>query len=459
MNSLQISLKCSLLPFLNDILDVVRAYQPYVEIIQDSEDIFVIETQEDDFTYSYSISFKNYEDDFSFKKGENILNDKRNFKKIIKNSIYNILKNELNFGLPYGSLTGVRPTIVGRKASNVDEISNYLIEEYDVSKYRAKLLQEIIFNQNKIYELEQKNICLYINIPFCPSRCSYCSFISNEINKVKSLINPYVEVLEQQIDEFLELYIKQNLILKSIYVGGGTPSCIELFLIEKIISKISGFNCEFTFEAGRSETITKELLALLQKNNVNRISINPQSFSIKTLSQVNRNSSIEKIYEAFELAKQYEFCINSDLIIGLDGEMENDILNSIKKLVALNPENITIHSLSIKKGSKMFEKGNKKPIYGLENFLINCYNYLKANSYVPYYLYRQKNTLDNLENIGFSKIGKECIYNILNMEDICSIYAVGAGAISKLVDVNTNYIERKSYPKDIKQFLKFFNKL
>ncbi|HHX48937.1 MAG TPA: coproporphyrinogen dehydrogenase HemZ [Clostridiales bacterium] len=459
MKSLQLSLKCILLPFLNDVLEIFKAYKPYIEIVEDASDIFFIETYENSSSYGYKLIFKTYNDIFNLKKSTDILDDKRKFKKKLKTTIYNILKNETKIELPYGSLTGVRPTIVAKRASDLNNINFYLTTEYGVSSHRAKLLEEIIINQKNIYELNQKNICLYINIPFCPSRCSYCSFLSNEISKVRQFIDIYVDILEKQIDEFLEIYVKNKLILKSIYIGGGTPSCIDLNLIEKIISKISGFNCEFTFEAGRAETIKTELLDLLEKNNVNRISINPQTFSKETLLKINRNTSIEQIYEAFNLAKKYNFSINSDLIIGLNYERENEIFNSIKELVKISPDNITIHSLSIKKGSTIANKGQEKAIIGLGDFMIDCYNYLKLNNYFPYYLYRQKNTLDNLENIGFSKKGKECIYNVLNMEDICSIYAIGAGAISKFVNLENNSIERKSYPKDIKQFLKLFDKI
>lgn len=457
MNVFNFSLSLNLEPFLNDITDLIRAFEPYIVVDDNSPNNLKIDSIDNNDKYICIVSFNGNQKKLSLKKTNNILDDKRKFKKNIKNHIYILLKDITNISLPYGSLTGVRPTIVARQSKDLSIASKFLAEEYYVSKSRADLLQDIINNQKNIYEKKQENACLYINIPFCPSRCTYCTFLSNEISLVKDSIPIYVDILLKQIDEKKRLIENNKAKLKSIYIGGGTPSCIDTKLLSKILSRLAEYNCEFTFEAGRAETIKEDLLKLLQDNNVNRISINPQTFSEETLKLINRKTSIEQITDAFSLAKKYNLKINSDLIVGLDRESQFTIFNSLKKLIDLNPDNITLHSLSIKRGSKLFENGARKPIQGLEGFLIDCYDYLKGNGYIPYYLYRLKNSLDNSENIGFSKYNSRCIYNILNMEDASTIYAAGAGAIEKRVDLLNHKIDRISYPKNINQYIKKFS--
>lgn len=452
MNPNIIKLIVTVPSFLRDIEDIIRAFSPHIVI--DNTKGSVLEIQVvfvDSNHYLFSIFFEG-------KKLEEIihvpelsdLDKKRYLKREVKNKFYNYISNYIGITLPYGSLTGVRPTNVYRQLG--DDAIEKLTNDFGVNRDRANLISAVVENQKDIYLRDSSNICIYINIPACPSRCKYCSFSSNSIANVSHLMPRYVDIVCKQIRDIKE-YIRLNrCVVKSIYIGGGTPTCIELPLLEKILLELD-YKCEFTVEAGRADTISIQLLDLLADNHVTRVSINPQTFSQRTLKNLNRNTSLESIYNAFNMVKKYNFIVNADLILGLEDESTDIMTDSLTQLINLNPDNITIHSLSIKKGSHLYNKCSNRPVLKMDNYSLSLYYMLKKFQYLPYYMYRQKNTADNLENIGFAKKGKECIYNVLHMEDVCTILSCGAGGITKIVNLENNYIERQSHPKDFNQFL------
>jgi oxygen-independent coproporphyrinogen-3 oxidase len=258
----------------------------------------------------------------------------------------------------------------------------------------------------------------------------------------------------------MEIELKRNILenyeIGSIYVGGGTPTCIPDCLLDKLLKHLSEFanNIEFTVEAGRPDSISLKNLNIMANNKVSRISINPQTFNEDTLIKIGRNHNVDSIYEAYELSRLFSFCINMDLIAGLPDEHEKDFISSLNKTIALSPDNITVHSLSIKRGSIFMEEANKKDVSGVVTKMVDySQSTLVENGYIPYYLYRQKNTFDNLENVGYCKPGKQCRYNINYMEETNTVLGLGAGAMTKFVFNKENRIERVRNKKNIELYM------
>lgn len=372
----------------------------------------------------------------------------------VKKSIYKAVENIKHINVPWGILTGIRPSKIvhylKEKGIDKDEIINILIEEYLLDIKKAYLLFEITETQKRyIYPINKDNYSLYISIPFCPSRCVYCSFPSYLADKWSYLIDSYTNSLIEEIKEMASFM--NGKILKTIYIGGGTPTAIPTENLEKIIKSIYKYFdttniLEFTVEAGRVDTINKEVLKMLKINKVDRISINPQTMNNRTLKLMNRTHTKEEIEEIFNLANDIDFCsINMDLIIGLPKEDEEDIKNTMEIIKRLNPDNLTVHTLTIKKSSKLNKELEKYDISkeeNLENMLDITKEYSEQMNMKPYYIYRQKQILGNFENIGYAKNGKECIYNILMMEEKQTVIGLGAGSVSKIFNSSTNKINR-----------------
>jgi oxygen-independent coproporphyrinogen-3 oxidase len=280
---------------------------------------------------------------------------------------------------------------------------------------------------------------LYIGIPFCPSRCSYCSFTSF-IGCKKDKIDEYIETLVYETEETIKMALNKGLILNTVYIGGGTPSILDEIQINKIFNSISKYYDlskinEVTFEAGRPDTLTEEKLICLKKNNVSRISINPQTMNEITLQTIKRSHSAEDIIKKYDLAKKIGFqCINMDVILGLPGEDEKDVEKTIRKIIKLKPENITVHALAYKKKSELTRESQERlkdyDLVGKMHEIIN--KECQAAGYKPYYIYRQKNIKGNSDNIGFTLTGKESIYNMIIIEELETILACGLGASSKI---------------------------
>jgi len=359
--------------------------------------------------------------------------------------------------LPWGSLTGIRPTklyyeLIKECDGDYMKAMNVLVDTFKVTKQKALLVKEIIKNQNNIIKNDNL-VDLYINIPFCPSKCYYCSFISAPIDKCRDQLEPYLDALIKEIHATKELILRKNYIVKSIYIGGGTPTILSAEQLDKLLSCIEYQVSEFTVECGRPDTITKEKLDVLNNHGVTRISINPQSFCNKTLKEIGRNHTSQDILNSYKLALNYNFSINMDLIAGLGNETLTTFKRSLRRAIECYPDNITIHTLSIKRGSELkTEGGNTSNEDAVSKMIEYSYPTLLDAGYKPYYMYKQKNMLGNLENIGYFR-DKPSIFNIDSMEEFASIIACGANAISKRYYSLNNKIERFANLKNITEYI------
>ena len=359
--------------------------------------------------------------------------------------------------LPWGSLTGIRPTklyyeLIKEHDGDYMKAMNELIDDFKVTLPKAQLVKEIIKNQNNIIKNDSL-VDLYVNIPFCPSKCYYCSFISASIDKCQDLVEPYLDALIKEITETKKLITNKGYIVKSIYIGGGTPTILTAEQLDRLISAINYNVSEFTVECGRPDTITQEKLDVLSKHGVTRISINPQTFCNKTLKEIGRNHTSKDILDAYKLALNYNFSINMDLIAGLGTETLITFKKSLNKAIECSPDNITVHTLSIKRGSELkTDGGNTSSEGNVQKMIEYSYPTLIKAGYKPYYMYKQKNMLGNLENIGYFK-DKVSIFNIDSMEEFASIIACGANAISKRYYSIDNKIERFANLKNINEYI------
>lgn len=354
----------------------------------------------------------------------------------------------LGYRPSWGMLTGVRPTKVAMEmllnTNNKAKVKKALNTDYFVIPKKAALVTDIARREQKLIgDPDLRDCSVYISIPFCPSRCSYCSFVSYTTPKLLSLIPAYLDKLCEDLSAVLDTVRERGLNLKTIYIGGGTPTILTADqlrrLLSLICSKVDVSTLEeFTLEGGRPDTITAEKLAVAREHGVTRISVNPQSLNEQVIRTIGRSHSADDFYRAFEIAKSSGIkCINTDLIAGLPGDNFKYFSATLDKIVALEPENITVHTFCVKKAADILAQNQK--IYSIRGGDVGkCVDYsqLRAQSagYLPYYMYRQKNTVGNFENVGFALEGTEGLYNIYMMEEVHSILAVGAGAVTKLVE-------------------------
>lgn len=386
-------------------------------------------------------------------------------KRYAKLDLYALLSERFKKELPWGSLTGIRPTRLAygelEKGRDFGELYNLL----KVSGENTELVRRVIEGQRGIYERREGNVDLYVSLPFCPSKCDYCSFITAPIEKTRKYVPAYLDALTA------ELQAAQPLIknLRSVYVGGGTPFALETRELRQVfeaIKPLRGNGCEFTVEAGRPDVFSPEKLDLCREYGVTRICINAQSFSDRTLRAIGRKHTGEQLFEAFAMAKPYGFIVNCDLIAGLTGESLEEFEDSVEQAVALSPENITVHTLCLKKGAKLKEEhlSDDSSVLPLaEGELSEMIAYSRAAltkaGYEPYYLYRQKYMAGAHENVGWTKKGCASIYNIDVMEEIADNLAVGSNAISKKLYLREDRIERLGSPKDIPTYLEKVGKV
>ncbi|MCL2798156.1 MAG: radical SAM protein [Firmicutes bacterium] len=506
------------------------------------------------------------------------------FKRTAKNALYRALRAHFGREMPWGSLTGIRPSklvydyLNGLRAGNYEAgctddegivgvalpcdphlisrvdgagahrstpptgkdvaelnsseyssqmlkgIPEKLARDYFVSPLKAALIAQIVQNQRGYYTRDPNFVNLYVHIPFCPSRCNYCSFVSVPVDKQRKLVEPYVEKLCAEIAAAKELIQKTNRKVYSVYIGGGTPTVLGDELFSRVLEATEGITknfgrdkaylalclqleqdvfgqgtpCpykkssiqtvqnpesrkpnpsasqspitihhppnsplrgEFTCEAGRPETITPEKLAIMKRCGVTRVSVNPQSLNDATLLSIGREHTEKDFYGAFGRVREAGFIINVDLIAGLAAETPADFARTLQKIAALRPENITVHTLSRKRGSALKEQAIQEFAGGITEMTDCARDFLTGQGYLPYYLYRQKQMLENLENVGYSLPGFQCVNNITVMEEMLSVVAIGAGAISKLVLPRENRIERLANPKDVKLYLERFDEI
>ena len=382
---------------------------------------------------------------------------KRLLKRYAKLSLYKALSKYFEKDLPWGALTGIRPTkLAYQQIEKNGEFTQFFTDVMKVSGEKTALTEAVLDSQKGIYSKDDDNCDFFVFIPFCPSRCKYCSFISADIKSAQKYVDQYVDTLIEEIEDSKK-YIKN---LRSIYIGGGTPVALSDLQLERVLSAIDDINTgvEFTVEAGRPDAITKSNLEIIKKHKVTRICINPQTFVDRTLEALGRNHTSQDILDKYELAKEY-FDINMDLIAGLEGESQEDFEYSLNKAISLNPENITVHTLCIKKGSRLAQTEDRLSGEAVQNMVEYAHKTLSQNGYSPYYLYRQKYMAGNLENVGYAKPNKACVYNIDVMEEISQTIACGANAISKRVFDGGQRIERCASPKDVLTYLQKFDKI
>ena len=387
------------------------------------------------------------------------------YKDAFKRFLYRVLSEVTDKELPWGNLTGIRPTKLayamledGMSESQIAENlkqAHYVSDEkidlsIDIAKRERELLSKVHY---------EGGYSLYIGIPFCPTTCLYCSFTSYPIAAYRKLVDTYVECVIKELEFVAEEY--GDKILDSVYMGGGTPTTLEAEQLDRLLGKVRalfdfGQVKEFTVEAGRADSITEEKLRVLKKHGVDRISINPQTMKQETLQMIGRRHTVEQVIEAFGLAKEVGFeNINMDLILGLPGETEEDVQNTINKVVELNPDSLTVHSLAIKRASRLSQWITEHGIDTLRN-TDETMKIAAAGAKIlgmePYYLYRQKNMSGNFENVGYAKSGKYGLYNILIMEEKQTIVACGAGTITKRVFPDGR-IERCDNVKDVALYI------
>jgi len=366
-----------------------------------------------------------------------------------------------NEKLPWGTLTGIRPAKVAEKllvkGESVQSVYDILLETYFVSRDRASLCIETAQATLALKStLAPRDIALYIGIPFCPTRCAYCSFVSNSVERSFDLIEPFMNTLMQEIEEMSKLVKELELRIISVYIGGGTPTSLSTAHIETIMTALAksfDFSAirEYTVEAGRPDTITEEKIEIMTRHGAKRICINPQSMSKRVLSTIGRAHSPEDVHHAAKLVQKAKAALNMDIIAGLPSDSYDGFKETLDTVIAYNPENITVHTLSLKKGSRIMLENTTIPT-GAEvgEMLDYSSNQLRKSGYAPYYVYRQKYISGGYENTGWSKPGQEGIYNICMMEEICSVFALGGGGVTKVVtsDGRIERIFNAKYPRE-----------
>ncbi len=416
------------------------------------------ENTEHSFRYQDGVFYNQFTVDgerFSFEDRGQVSDEiqlKRLERRFAKLGLYRILSEKYKTKMPWGALTGIRPTKLayGELEQGKDFVP--LFEKMQVSAENIALVQEILKEQEGIYEKKDGNCDLFISIPFCPTKCAYCSFITAPIEKTKGFLPAYMDCLIRET-EAAERLIGN---LKSVYIGGGTPLVLSLSDLERVLSavdKIRKNGCEYTVEAGRPDAFSEDKLKLLKDHGVTRICVNPQSFSDQTLEKIGRKHTAADLYRAFEMAQKYGFDINADLIAGLADESVEEFSFSVREAIKTGAENITVHCLSLKSGAKLKEECSyiENPV--VSQMVALSRRLLREAGYVPYYMYRQKYQAGNNENVGWTKKGKACVYNIDIMEEISNNVAVGANAVSKRVWNSENRIERFASQKDLKTYI------
>lgn len=369
--------------------------------------------------------------------------------------LYKLLCDFTGLTQPWGILTGVRPVKLLRRLaeeSNEEQAVKKFEKDFFVSNEKIALSRETEHNERKILELSKpESFSLYVGIPFCPSRCSYCSFVMASIERAEKLIEPYTKLLCEEIKRTAEIANKLGLRLETVYFGGGTPTTLSAEQLDTVLGTVNNSfdmsTCrEFTVEAGRPDTIDIAKLFALKENKVDRISINPQTVNDEVLKTIGRKHTAQQFFDAFELARKCGFDnINTDLIAGLPTDTPESFKNSLDSIVRLNAECITVHTLCMKRASRLTTEGvtlDLQQARDAREMLAYTQNILGQNEYIPYYMYRQSRMVGNLENVGWSKKGFESLYNVYVMDETHTILACGSGGVTKLKRNNPDYLER-----------------
>ncbi|WP_173472060.1 coproporphyrinogen dehydrogenase HemZ [Eubacterium ruminantium] len=394
--------------------------------------------------------------------------DRKVFRNRLKLAAYQMLSEFTGRTLPWGSLTGVRPTKIAIHGIKEGESDEDIITEYErryaATTEKAEFALKVAKRETAIFEEEDidvnRDYALYIHIPFCPSRCLYCSFASFPIQQYKYKVPEYLAALSKEL-QFIS-YVNRDRRLVSIYVGGGTPTALgelsfDNFLTEAVRYFDTSHLKEYTVEAGRPDSITERKLEIMKAHGVTRISINPQTMNDSTLKVIGRAHTADDFERAFRLAKEYKFDnINTDIIAGLPMEKLKDMENTLDVLRRMRPESLTVHSLAIKRAAHLSEELTTYQEYinhDAKEMQALAAKYATYMGMKPYYMYRQKNIAGNLENVGYSKPGRECLYNMLIMEEKTDIFGAGAGASTKLVNPGKGNVERIANSKSVDDYI------
>lgn len=394
------------------------------------------------------------------------LADRKRYRDEVKRAVYRMLSKETGQELPWGTLTGVRPVkqVLERMEAgeSPEAIDAFLQREYYCSREKRDLSLAVAAKEKKLLaQLDYKNsYSLYLGVPFCPTTCLYCSFTSYPLERFGHLTGDYVEALKREIAASASFLAEKR--LAAVYFGGGTPTALSTAELREVIRTVKSYfpvrqAAEWTVEAGRPDSITPEKLQMLMEEGVTRISINPQTMNQKTLDLIGRRHTAEQIREACAAARVAGFTnINMDLILGLTGENADDVEKTLRQIGELAPDSVTVHTLAVKRAARLNierEQYRGKGAVQVRDMLAASVRFAKQYGYEPYYLYRQKNMEENLENVGYAKDGKEGLYNILIMEEKHSILALGAGGATKLVFSGGGRVERSENVKSLKDYL------
>ncbi len=452
-----IKFSCSDDKYTNDLMELIRAFEQRVN------DDFSLFVEYENLNGLFKVNLSSDKLDgfkktcrYSFESSDDMA-VKRLEKRYLKEAIYSTIVFLTGVSLPYGCLTGIRPTKLyfGLGEQAYEKFSG----EFSVSEKKVKLIDSTVKTQQP-YRNRDGGYDLFVFIPFCPTLCSYCSFVSVPIDKQKKLVEPYVDCLLQELELIKDIVRIHKISLRAIYVGGGTPTSLPTDLLERILISLKDFTAdEYTVEAGRPDTMSLSVLRMLKSYGVNRISVNPQTFNDKTLKLIGRKHTVDEVKKAYARAKKL-FDVNMDLIAMLPNESIDDFKYSLDTAVSLSPDNITVHTLYLKKGSELKTEGYRHTSHEIGASMVDyAFDKLTASGYSPYYMYRQKYTGGNLENVGYAKEGKVCIYNVDIMEEDTSILAAGAAAISKKWTESTNLIERNANFKEPSEYVKRFDEV
>lgn len=457
-----------------DIHSLIRAFYPGEEVkvlgwdteAQSEEGMpeFEVEFQRNGISFCIKEKKKRVEGYAAYRKPD----DRAEVKNDLKLLIYEKLSGFLQKELPWGTLTGIRPTkipmtLLSEPDSAYDEegILKFMQEKYAVSEEKGRLSIEIAKREKALLsKLHYKDgYSLYLGIPFCPTTCLYCSFTSFPIGAWKDKVDDYLTALEKEIDAVVKMM--DGKILDTVYIGGGTPTTLSPEELDRLLTKLkTSFDFstvqEFTVEAGRADSITREKLQVLYEHGVTRISVNPQTMREETLKLIGRKATAAQTVEVYQLAREVGFSnINMDIILGLPGEGAADVSYTIEEIAKLAPDSLTVHSLAVKRASKLskwIQENGMELLHNTEETMEIAAKGAKKMGMAPYYLYRQKNMSGNFENVGYAAEGKFGIYNILMMEEVQSIVALGAGSISKRL-FDGGRIERCENVKEVSQYM------
>ncbi|NJD02474.1 MAG: coproporphyrinogen dehydrogenase HemZ [Ruminiclostridium sp.] len=471
-----------MLDFESELLDLIKLFFKDEEIVTSNDDFTQISAEKllsgdlyiVEKTCSYRIGYA-----YGSGKTEYILplsggipdrtqiSERKTFKREIKRGIYSLLSKALGKKLPWGILTGIRPgkivhELMGKSVPGY-EIDKVLKDYYFLSAEKAELLYEVAAIEKSLLGSGSPDfVSIYIGIPFCLSRCLYCSFTSYSIHQYSGLVGKYIEALKYELASIGEMIRARGMKAQSIYIGGGTPTSLSAAYLKDLLASVEGYISlsrlhEYTLEAGRPDSIDAAKLDVIKNSAVDRISINPQTMNDETLKLIGRNHTSKDLTDAYRLARNMGFNnINMDVIVGLPGENVRMFEDTLKKIREMDPESMTVHTLALKRASRLkAERAEYSLVSELEAVeMINmARGYADLMGMHPYYLYRQKNMLGDLENTGYCKPGCESIYNVQIMEEKQSVIAAGAGAITKVVYPEENRIERAFNVKGVEEYI------